>query len=189
VPRGFPIGAARLELHQGDITKVEVDAIVNAANSSLLGGGGVDGAIHRAAGPELLRACREVKKTLPDGRLATGDAVLTPGFQLLAKAVIHCVGPVYSEHREGAWPLLASCYRKALALCRQNDCDSVAFPSISTGAYACPIGRAAEVALSAIRDDLLANVAPQRVLFVLFDRETYGAYEAAGERLLMVERG
>ena len=120
----------RLSLAQGDITRVTVDAIVNAANPVLLGGGGVDGAIHRAAGPKLLEACRQVKKTLPGGLLQTGGAVLTPGFELPARSVIHCVGPVYRQQGEGAWSLLADCYRNALRLCREHGIRSIAFPSI-----------------------------------------------------------
>src|ERR1700750_2270069 len=111
---------SRIEIIRGDITKIEVDAIVNAANAMLLGGGGVDGAIHRAAGPQLIEVCRQVKKSLPGGLLRTGEAVATPAFSLPAKASIHCVGPIYRQHGEAVWPMLPSCYRRALALCREN---------------------------------------------------------------------
>lgn len=168
-----------IALQRGDITRISADAIVNAANGRLLGGGGVDGAIHAAAGPELLAACREIKKTLPGGMLETGGAVLTPAFRLPAKAIIHCVGPVYSQHGAAAWPLLASCYRRALSLCRQHGLDSIAFPSISTGAFGCPVHEAARVALGAVREELATSGGPSRVLFVLFDVETLRAYEAA----------
>jgi O-acetyl-ADP-ribose deacetylase (regulator of RNase III) len=170
-------------IEQGDITSVEVDAIVNAANAMLLGGGGVDGAIHDAAGSELLEACREVKKTLPGGLLPTGGAVITPGFELPAKYVIHCVGPIYRQHGEGAWPLLASCYRNALRLCREHGLRSIAFPSISTGAYGCPVERAAQVALEAIRDELTGVMVPTQVRMVLFDTRTLHAYQQAWKAL------
>ncbi|WP_049773167.1 O-acetyl-ADP-ribose deacetylase [Truepera radiovictrix] len=158
---------------------MRVDAIVNAANSSLLGGGGVDGAIHRAAGPELLAACRTL------GGCPTGEAKLTPGYNLSARFVIHTVGPVWrgGAHREDE--LLARCYRSCFALAREHALRSLAFPSISTGAYGFPIERAAPIALREIRQALAAN-APLRVTVVLFgqrDLETYQAcLEAAGRR-------
>jgi O-acetyl-ADP-ribose deacetylase (regulator of RNase III) len=164
---------------QGDITRLAVDAIVNAANPMILGGGGVDGAIHRAAGPKLLEACRKAKKSLPDGLLETGGAVLTPGFDLPARFVIHTVGPIFAQHGEGAWEFLASCYRRSLELCRQQGLQSVAFPSISTGAYGCPVNESARVALRAIRDELHGQTLPENVTFALFDRRTLAAYEEA----------
>jgi len=179
----FRLGSHELAFKQGDITREEADAIVNAANSMLLGGGGVDGAIHRAAGPELLEVCRQVKKSLPGGLLRTGEAVATPAFKLKAQAIIHCVGPSYGQNGEGVWPMLESCYRRALALCRENGFRSVAFPSISTGAYGCPVRKASEVALTAIRDDLQTHGGPQVVTFVLFDVSTLGTYRATAERL------
>jgi O-acetyl-ADP-ribose deacetylase len=179
----YRIGKGTLLLVQGDITREDTDAIANAANGALLGGGGVDGAIHRAAGPELLEACREVKKTLPDGRLATGQAVLTPGFKLKARHVIHCVGPVYAQAGREAPRLLESCYSQALRLCRENNLRSVAFPSISTGIYGYPVDRAAPVALTAVKRALEGSDAPLVVKFVLFDEDTFRAYADAAERL------
>jgi O-acetyl-ADP-ribose deacetylase len=144
------IGRARLELVQGDITRADTVAIANAANAMLLGGGGVDGAIHRAAGPELADALREVKRELPGGLLRTGGAVVTSGFQLSAHYVIHCVGPIYGREREQAPALLASCYREALKICDDRELDSIAFPAISTGAYGYPLEEAAETAIATV---------------------------------------
>lgn len=143
---------AGLELLQADITGLAVDAIVNAANGSLLGGGGVDGAIHRAAGPQLLAACRRVRADeLGGSQLATGQAVITPGFDLPARYVIHVVGPVWREEAADEMrELLASCYRNAFALAAKHGLRSIAFPSVSTGVYGYPIERAARVALGEI---------------------------------------
>jgi O-acetyl-ADP-ribose deacetylase (regulator of RNase III) len=157
-----------VEIVQGDITALDVDAIVNAANSSLRGGGGVDGAIHRAAGPELLEACRRF-----DG-CPTGQAVLTPGFQLKARFVIHAVGPVWEGGRSGEQELLAQTYSSALAVARQEPTiRSIAFPAISTGAYGFPRAEAARIALSALRKE-----APHfdRVVAVLFSKEDRELY-------------
>jgi O-acetyl-ADP-ribose deacetylase (regulator of RNase III) len=171
-------GRARLFLMQGDITRRPVDAIVNAANSALAGGGGVDGAIHRAAGPELMSALDGLRPTLPGGRLPTGEAVITPGFGLHARWVIHCAGPIYASAGDRAPELLSNCYRAALRLCREHGATSVAFPSISTGAYGYPLEEAAFVALTAVRDDLLVSDGPGRVEFVLFDARTLETYRA-----------
>lgn len=136
-----------MRIVQGDITKLEVDAIVNAANQVMLGGGGVDGAIHRAAGPELYETCRKVPEVRLGVRCPTGEARITPGFRLLAKYVIHTVGPVYRDGQHGEPEKLANCYRNALALAAENGCTSVAFPCISTGVYGYPVEDAAEIAV------------------------------------------
>src|SRR5215470_576261 len=160
----------RMEIVQGDITALQVDAVVNAANETLLGGGGVDGAIHRRAGPQLLEACR------PLGGCPTGDARITPGFRLPARWVIHAVGPVWRGGSRGEDELLASCYRRSLELARQNGARTIAFPAISTGAYGFPFERAARIALRESETQL--GIAPgiDKVIFCCFsagDRETY----------------
>jgi O-acetyl-ADP-ribose deacetylase (regulator of RNase III) len=187
VSQTFKVGRTLVTFDQGDITAQDTDVIVNAANSSLLGGGGVDGAIHRAAGPALLEACRAIAAALPNRRLATGGAVLTAGFGLRARHVIHCVGPVYHAAGADAADLLASCYREALALCRAHGLRSVAFPSISTGAYGYPVHAAAAVALRAVRGALegAPEDAPALVTFVLFDEHTLAAYLGAARAVLV----
>ena len=179
----YRVGRGELVLTVGDITREKTEAIANAANGGLLGGGGVDGAIHRAAGSDLLEACRKVKKTLPDGRLATGGAVLTPGFLLPARYVIHCVGPIYDQAGARAPKLLESCYVEALRLCRENGIRSVSFPSISTGIYGYPVDEAAPVALGAIRRALAEHDLPHEVKMVLFGDDVYRSYLAAAEQL------
>lgn len=160
-----------ITLLSADITTLNVDAIVNAANSALRGGGGVDGAIHRAAGPELMAACREI------GGCETGKAVITPGFKLKAKWVIHTVGPIWQggEHDEGE--LLRSAYSESLRLAREAGVESIAFPAISCGVYGYPIQEAAGIALNAIRDSLQAHKAPETVVLCSFDQEVFKAYE------------
>jgi O-acetyl-ADP-ribose deacetylase len=180
----YQVGSSEVILTVGDITRETTQAIVNAANSSLLGGGGVDGAIHRAAGPELLAACREVKKTLPGGQLRTGGAVITPGFRLPAAWVIHCVGPIYDDAPSAAPPLLARCHEGALALCRERGLTSVAFPAISTGVYGYPMHEAALVALCTIRNHLLDAEVPLQVKVVLFDRAAFTTFVEVGDSKL-----
>ena len=167
---------------QGDITTCEVDAIVNAANTTLLGGGGVDGAIHQAAGPRLLEECEQI------GGCPTGQARITRGYRLPARHVIHTVGPVWhgSTHREDE--LLASCYRNSLALAREHDLRTIAFPAISTGVYRFPIERATSIALrEAVRFLGEDPDAFDRILFVCFDRVTLDVYEGAFTKLLPPE--
>jgi O-acetyl-ADP-ribose deacetylase (regulator of RNase III) len=167
------IGQATLELLQGDITDQDTDAIVNAANRTLLGGGGVDGAIHRAAGPQLLAECRNL------AGCETGDAKITRGYNLKARHVIHTVGPVYHSAGKKAPELLASCYRRSLEVASANKLKSIAFPSISTGAYGYPLEEAAPIALKTVMDYLKNHLDIQLVRFVLFGQEAYGAYEKA----------
>ena len=162
----------RIKLVQGDITKCEVDAIVNAANESLLGGGGVDGAIHRAAGPQLLAECRAL------GGCRTGQAKITQAYNLPATHVIHTVGPIYHGGAKGEAKLLASCYRRSLELAREHECRSVAFPAISCGVYGYPIADAGRIAIGTIREFLGENNLPERVLLVLFSASDFDAYAA-----------
>ncbi len=149
-----------IKIIQGDITTLAVDAIVNAANQVMLGGGGVDGAIHDAAGDELLEACLKVPEVRPGVRCPTGEARITPGFKLPAKFVIHTVGPVYRDGRHGEPEKLAACYRNSLALAVENGCTSIAFPCISTGIYGYPKEEAAQIAVREVRD-FLSNPEPQ----------------------------
>lgn len=165
----FMDGLIRLVI--GDITLMEVDAIVNAANKSLLGGGGVDGAIHRAAGPQLLESCQKI------GGCATGDAVITPGFHLKSKYVIHTVGPIWRGGQYGEPNLLASCYHKSLELAASHQIKSIAFPNISTGAYGYPLQEAAVIAIKTVYDFLKNHSIPGIVWFVSFGYSNYKIYE------------
>ncbi len=165
--------SGRIEIIQGDITKQRVDAIVNAANCSLLGGGGVDGAIHRAAGPELLAECRGLHGC------ETGKAKITGGYQLPAKHVIHTPGPVWHGGGRGEGALLASCYRSCLELAVENDCKTVDFPSISTGVYHFPLDKASVIAINTIAAFLKEHEEIQRVRMVCFDARTASFYENA----------
>jgi len=160
-----------IRLLKGDITKLEVEAIVNAANASLLGGGGVDGAIHQAAGPDLLKQCRTL------GGCKTGEAKITKGYRLLAKWVIHTVGPVWGGANNKEDELLADCYRNSLRLAVDNSINTIAFPCISTGVYRFPKERAANIAVTQIKDFLKTNKSIESVAFVCFDEENFEIYK------------
>jgi O-acetyl-ADP-ribose deacetylase (regulator of RNase III) len=162
---------------EGDITKLDVEMIVNAANSSLLGGGGVDGAIHRAAGPELLAECRTL------GGCPTGEAKLTRGYRLTAKWIAHAVGPVWNGGTQGEDMLLAGCYRAALRLAREQGVRSIAFPAISTGVYRFPLTRATTIALATVVDALKAQALPERVVFACFGADATAIYQALVEEM------
>jgi O-acetyl-ADP-ribose deacetylase (regulator of RNase III) len=158
----------RIVVKTGDITREAVDAIVNAANSSLMGGGGVDGAIHRAGGPAILAECRRIRETRYPGGLPTGEAVITTAGELPAKHVIHTVGPIYGQHRGDEARLLASCYEKSIALAAQHGLATLAFPAISTGVYGYPKDEAREVAIAAVERALKAHPAIREVRLVFF---------------------
>lgn len=163
---------ARIDIVQGDITTLAVDAIVNAANAGLLGGGGVDGAIHRAAGPELLEACR------PLGGCPTGEVRVTPGFDLPARYVFHGVGPIWQGGHRGEPELLAGCYRHALQLAQENQLSSLAFPAISCGVYGYPHAEAVKMALDVVTAWMKHHRWPEKVVFVLFSPEMAALYES-----------
>lgn len=167
----------RMTLVEGDITRQQVDAIVNAANESLLGGGGVDGAIHRAAGPELLTECRGL------GGCPTGSTRITGGYRLPAKYVIHAVGPVYRDGRHGEPEKLAGCYRTAMELAEERGCKTIAFPAISCGVYGYPMADAARIALTTVAEMLAAGSKVQEVRFVLFGRPSLDAFEKVYKEL------
>lgn len=166
-----------IKLVQGDITELAVDAIVNAANERMLGGGGVDGAIHRAAGHELYEACLACKEVRPGVRCPTGEARITPGFRLPAKFVVHTVGPVYRDGMQGEPAKLAACYRNSLERAVANGCVSIAFPCISTGVYGYPLRAAAEIAVREVRD-FLEERPDVEVTFCCFSEQAFKTYHA-----------
>jgi O-acetyl-ADP-ribose deacetylase len=165
----------RVEVVEGDITRQAVDAIVNAANTTLLGGGGVDGAIHRAAGPELLEECQKL------GGCATGQAKITQGYRLPSKWVIHTVGPVWRDGQHGEDELLASCYRSCFALAKEHGIRTIAFPSISTGAYGFPMDRAARIAVRETKQFLEGNASVEKVRLVCFGKSAFQIHSQALE--------
>ena len=170
--------AARIEIVEGDITRASVDAIVNAANTSLLGGGGVDGAIHRAAGPRLLEECRGL------GGCPTGEARITGGYNLAARWVIHTVGPIWHGGTSGEDDLLGSCYRSCFIIAAAQDLRTIAFPSISTGSYGFPIERASRIALRETVTFLTTNLTLEKVVFVCFGQRDYRVYHKAASEIL-----
>lgn len=164
------MAAERITVQVGDITKVHADAIVNAANSSLMGGGGVDGAIHRAGGPSILEDCRKI--VARQGKCRTGEAVITTAGNLPAKHIIHTVGPIWNGGKNKEPEKLANCYRSSLQLAVENGCKTIAFPGISTGVYRFPKKLAAEIAVKTVQDFLTANASIEQVIFVCFDPES-----------------
>jgi len=169
----------QLTLREGDITRIAADAIVNAANAALAGGGGVDGAIHRAGGPEIMRELDRIRGRI--GRCPTGSAVATTAGKLPAKYVFHAVGPIYRDGRQGEAELLAACYRKCLELAEEHAISTISFPAISTGIYGYPLLEAAEIALGEVKSHLHGDVKLERAIFVLFGRQAYEAYALAAQ--------
>ena len=169
---------SRIELYKGDITRLGVDAVVNAANTSLLGGGGVDGAIHRAAGPQLLEECSTLNGC------PTGEARITKGYELCAKYVIHTVGPVWEDGNYKEDELLTSCYIKSLRLAVKLEIKTIAFPAISTGVYNFPLERATRIAVTTVKTFLKNNDSIQKVIFVCYDEVTYRVYRTVMEEIL-----
>jgi O-acetyl-ADP-ribose deacetylase len=179
------VGGKRVDFHgPADITKETADAIVNAANSSLLGGGGVDGAIHRAGGPAILDECRKIVAQI--NRLPAGQAVITTGGTLAAKHVIHTVGPVYRDGMRREAEMLASCHTESIRVADEHGLHSLSFPAISTGAFGYPVSKAAPIAVQAAVDALLTAKHVDHVRFVLFDRSTLAAYVSAAQKLIQI---
>jgi O-acetyl-ADP-ribose deacetylase (regulator of RNase III) len=182
-PKQVTINGAKLTIAQGDITQQVTDAIVNAANSSLMGGGGVDGAIHRAGGPAILEDCKKI--VAKQGRLPTGEAVITTGGNLKARHIIHTVGPVWHGGGQNEAQLLASAYRESLNLAAEHGLTSVSFPSISTGAYRYPLDQAAEIALKTVVSFLGEKTTSiKEVVFILFDSRTYQEYATTLDKVV-----
>jgi len=180
----YQVGKAKVCLVQGDITEMETDAIVNAANPTLMGGGGVDGAIHRKGGPKILEECKRIRAAeWPDG-LPTGKAVITSGGNLKAKYVIHTVGPIWRSGTRGEPELLAEAYRNSLKLAVSKGLKTIAFPAISTGAYGYPIEEASKVAISTVKEFLEKEDNLDKVVFVLFSRRDFEIYKKATEEIL-----
>jgi len=177
------INQTRLRIIQGDITKQDTDAIVNAANPSLMGGGGVDGAIHRAGGPAILEECKQIVSK--QGRLSPGKAVITTGGKLKARYVIHTVGPIWHGGSRGEPELLVSAYQESLKLAAENNLSSISFPSISTGAYGYPVNKASKTAIGAVITFLRQNITSLReAVFVLFDSQAFNAYSSAVKEII-----
>ncbi len=166
----------RIEIIKGDITKIEADAIVNAANSSLMGVGGVDGAIHRAGGPAILEDCQKIINKI--GSLPNGEAVITTAGNLPAKYVIHTVGPVWNDGKQNEDTTLANCYKNSLQLALQHKCQSIAFPNISTGIYRFPKQRAAEISVDTIKDFTANHDQPEKIMIVCFDEENFSILQS-----------
>jgi O-acetyl-ADP-ribose deacetylase (regulator of RNase III) len=176
-------GRTKIRLVRGDIADQDADAVVNAANSSLMGGGGVDGVIHRRGGPAILEECKRIRQKEWPGGLPAGKAVITTGGLLKARHVIHTVGPVWSGGRSGEAVALGECYSNSLGIAAENGLRSVAFPSISTGAYGYPVREASRVALKAVKDYVESEEAPAEVMFVLYSENDFKAYMGALEEL------
>jgi len=175
------INQAKLSIIKGDITRQATDAIVNAANSSLMGGGGVDGAIHRAGGPAILEACKQIVSR--QGRLPTGQAVITTAGNIKARYVVHTVGPIWHGGSQKEAELLASAYRESLNLAAENNLTGISFPSISTGAYGYPIDEASRIAIKTVASFLSETTSIKEVVFVLFDSRTFEAYASALQKI------
>lgn len=180
----FHVGNAKICLVQGDITDTDVDAIVNAANSSLMGGGGVDGAIHQRGGPRILEECKRLRAREWPGGLPTGKAAVTTGGNLKAKYVIHTVGPIWHGGNQGEPELLAEAYRNSLKLAVSKGLKTIAFPSISTGAYRYPVEKAGRIALVAIKDFLETEDSIEKVIFVLYSRGDFEVYKDVGKEVM-----
>jgi O-acetyl-ADP-ribose deacetylase (regulator of RNase III) len=181
----FHVGKGVVQLIKGDITDVEADAIVNAANSSLMGGGGVDGAIHRKGGPKILQECKQIRNTeWPEG-LPTGQAVITSGGNLKAKYVIHTVGPIWTGGFHGESDLLKQAYKNSLKLAVTNELKTIAFPSISTGAYGYPLKEASVIAIETVKDFLEKENKPEKVIFTLFSDRDFEIYSKTAKLILL----